>query len=344
MQEEFVTINFRVLFGVLWKEKWWIILFPVIAGLVGLFYAFSVREEFVSHGKILPEIQGKSGGLAQFSGIAALAGVDLGSAAAGGADAIRPDLYPDVITSTPFYLELLKINVKDRENQDYTFENYYHKIIEEGKEPDKEFLKEVPVKEEGIVVVNMLNENRLEDLRSRITSSIDKKTGIISISAKMPDPVVAAEVTKFAMGYLMSYVKEYRTEKLKRDVEYLRDQVSSSRGKYYSTQEKKASYSDQFQMGTIREQSADVQRERIESEYRLTSSFYNELLKKLEEAKFKLHQETPVFQILEAPVVPNLKSEPRKALILLLALFLGGIFSLCFILIKEQNFRQIFKS
>ena len=71
--------------------------------IVGIIYAYSLKEEFVSEGKILPEVQSKAGGASQFAGLAALAGVDLGGAS-GGSDAVRPDLYPDVLKSTPYFL------------------------------------------------------------------------------------------------------------------------------------------------------------------------------------------------------------------------------------------------
>lgn len=340
--EEEINIDFKALFRVIWKEKWWVILITGIVTAAGITYSLLAREEFEAKGKILPEIQGKgSGGLSQFAGLASLAGVDLSSMGGSGMDAVRPDLYPDVITSTPFYLELLKTEVHTRENKKMSFEEYYHSVLEEGSKPEEDFLKKYPVKEDGIIVVNRLSEIRLKDLRNRVSASIDKKSGVISIISKMPDPVVAAEIAKFAMEYLMVYVKGYRTEKLRQDVDYLRDQVDVSRGKYYSTQEQKARYSDQFQ--DMRLQSADVKRERIDSEYRLSSSFYNELLKKYEEAKFKLHQETPVFKVLEPPVVPTLKSEPRRSFIALASMFLGGILAFGIVLIKRGNWRAVLK-
>ncbi|MDT4876136.1 hypothetical protein FQZ97_1115560 [compost metagenome] len=91
----------------------------------------------------------------------------------------------------------------------------------------------------------------------------------------------------------------------------------------------------------MRLQSADVRRERIESEYRLSSSFYNELLKKYEEAKFKLHQETPVFKVLEPPVTPAKKSEPKRSIIILISAFLGGGVSLITVIFKGENYRSI---
>lgn len=341
--EEEISIDFKAFLRLIWKEKWWLFLITASLVVLGVVYAVTAREEFDAQGRILPEIQGKGGGgLSQFAGLASLAGVDLSSMSTGGVDAVRPDLYPDVITSTPFYLELFKTEVITRDNKKMTFEQYYHTIIEENEEPEKRLLTKYPVKEEGIIVVNRLNEIRLKDLRQRITASIDKKSGVISINTKMPDPVVAAGVTRFAMEYLMNYVKNYRTQKLRQDVDYLGNQVATSRGKYYSTQEKKARYTDQFQ--DIRLQSADVQRERIESEYRMSSSFYNELLKKYEEAKFKLHQETPVFQVLEPPVTPVKRSSPKRAVIALGSLVFGVFFAIGFILIRKGNYREVFIS
>lgn len=341
MREE-NSIDIKAFFRILWEEKWWVIVITTIVTGLGIIYALKAREEFKSEGKILPEIQGRGGrGLGPFGGLASLAGVDLSSIGASGGDAVRPDIYPNVISSTPFYLELFKTQVHTKENQLLTFEQYYHSEIEEGIAPDGKLLQKYPVKEEGIIVVNRLDENRVKALRERITANIDMKSGMITISSKMPDPVVAAETAKFAMEYLMEYVKNYRTEKQKSEVEYLADQVLASQGKYYSTQEKKARYTDQFQ--DMRLQSADVQRERIESEYRLSSSFYNELLKKYEEAKFKLHQETPVFQVLEPPVAPVLRSEPRRAFIALASMILGGMLAIGIVLIKRVNWRAFLK-
>lgn len=341
MQEEILTINFRELFRILWKEKWWVVLITLLFAVLGGIYAFNVREEFVSSGKILPEVSGKGGGLSQYSGLAALAGVDLGAIGASGTDAMRPDLYPNVISSTPFYLNLLKAKVRTKENKEFTFEQYYQSVIEEGKKAEEKILKKYPVKEEGIIVINQLNELRLKNLRERVTSSIDKKSGVITITTKMPDPVVAADITQFAMKYLMNYITNYRTEKYKMDVDFLGEQLSGARGKYYSNQQKRASYADQYQMGAMRLQSADVQRERLESDYRMSSTVYNEILKKYEEAKFMVHKETPVFKVLEPPVVPVLKSEPKKAFIIAIFVILGGILGCIFVILRRANYKKI---
>lgn len=341
-EDDSSSISYKALFKIIWKEKILFFLIPIVVGGLGLWYAFSLQEEFTANGRILPELQSKGGKFGGLQGLASLAGLDLGNIE--GTEAIRPDLYPDVLKSTPFFLELFKQTVTTRDNKQISFENFYHSVVEQGREIPEKYTKKFPVKENGFLVLNPVNETRIENLKKRIQVGIDKKSGIINISVKMPDPVVAAGVARFSMIYLTEYVTRYRIDKAKKDLSFLEEKVDAARGKFYSTQTKKAQYSDQFQLPTMRLQSADIQRERLESEYRMSSAFYNELLKKYEEAKIKVQQETPVFQVLEPPVVPTKKSEPKKASILLVALFLGGILGILVILVKNKNYKQVIVS
>lgn len=340
--EDIITINFKTFFQVLWKEKVLFILIVLLFASLGLWYAFTAQEQFVSEGKILPEIQSDKSKLGGLSGLASLAGVDLGSSM--GTEAIRPDLYPDILKSTQYFLDLFKQKVTTKTNKSIVFEQYYHEIIEKGSKIEEKKLSKFPVKENGFIILNGLSEDRMKDLRERIQATIDKKSGVISVSVKMPDPVVAATIARFSMVYLTDYVTQYRTDKAKKDLDFLEERVNAARGKFYSNQTKKAQYGDQFQLPTIRLQSADIQRERIESEYRMSSSFYNELLKKYEEAKINLQKETPVFQVLDPPTAPTQKSEPKKSIILLFSLFLGGFIGTVFVLFRKQNYKKVIEN
>ena len=324
---------------VIWKEKWIVIVIGLLTTLGGGYYAFTAQEEFESQGKILPEIPpSATGSLGSLAGALGLSGIDLKNAT----EAIRPDLYPEVLKSTTFYLDLMKQPVVTRTNQQLTFEEFYHRVVEENEEIDTTLLKKFNVEAKGFYVLNRINENRIKDLRKRIFSTYDRKAGVISINVKLPDPVVAATVAKFSMDYLTEYVINYRTQKNRREVDFLAERLEIARGKYYSNQAKKAQYSDQFQANTIRLQAADVQRERIQAEYNTSSSFYNSLLTKYEEAKIKLHQETPVIKVLEPPTAPTRKSEPRRSVIVAIAGLLGGFFGVLIALIRKKNYKQVF--
>lgn len=339
-QDDIITIDFKAFFSILKKEWWVILLITTIIIVAGGWYAFTAREEFVSEGKILPEMSSGSG--SSLGGLASLVGIggfEMGLK--NNTEAIRPDLYPDLIQSTPFFLELFKQPVITKNGDSLNFESYYHQIIEEDKDPEEVDTELFKGKPEGVIVVNRVTEGRIKDLKGRITGNIDKKSGVINISVKMPDPVVAAGLARYAMNYLTTYVTEYRTEKSKQEVDFLGRKVAAARGDFYKDQARKATYADQFAAPTIRLQAADIQRERLESEYKLSATVYNELLKKYEEAKIKLQQETPVFQTLEPPVAPTLKSEPKKSIILLASAFLGFFLSVIVALVIKSNYKKV---
>lgn len=338
MERQF-NLDFFAFISLLKREKWWIFGISFCFVVLGIFYTIFARKEFTSSGKILPEMQGSSN-LSGLSGLAGLAGINIGSMNSN-IDAVRPDLYPDVINSTPFFLELLKTTVTTVGGEKETFEDFYHTYVEDKEELEEEYIKTYSVKLEGIVLLSKLNERRLNDLRERVYAELDRKTGIISIVVKMPDPIVAAEVTRFSMNYLMNYIINYRTEKNSNDIKYLEEQLSKAKDKYYKDQKKKAVYSDEFQAPSIRLQSADMMRERINSEYTLSSGVYTDLSKKLEEAKLKLRQEAPVFKVLEPPVAPNSKSSPKGVIICFVSLFLGVTLSICLILFKGGSYKDI---
>ena len=337
-----ININFKALWQVLKKEKWLIIGVTTLFTIGGGFYAFSLKEEFKSEGKILPELQSKGGSMGQFAGLAALAGVDLGSAS-GGSDAVRPDLYPDVLKSTPFFLRLFQEKVKNKNNREISFQEFFDIVVLDGELKEKDLINKFP-KSENYISFNRQTEKNIKDLKERILCTYDKKAGVISISVKMPDPVVAANVARFSMNYLSDYIISYRTEKQKRDLDFLAERLNAAKGKYYITQSQKASYTDQMPLNALRLQSADLQRERIESDYKISSTFYNSLLQKYEEAKLKIQQETPVIKVLEPPVVPNLKSEPNKAIIILSFWLVGLFISIVIVINKDGSFKKIIKS
>ncbi len=341
-KKDIVSIDFNALFKIIWKEKVWIILITLLFAIRGVYYALTAREEFVSTGKILPEYQSKSGGLGQFAGLASLAGIDVSSAAGGGSDAIRPDLYPDVLKSTPFFLDLFKIKVKTKDNKEMTFSQFYDTFVLDNDIKQENTKIKFPTSNQYITV-SYQTEKNLKDLRERISAVIDKKSGLITVTVKLPDPVVATIITDYGMNFLTNYITNYRTEKAKRDLNFLAGRLDAAKGKYYTNQAQKAQYSDQYQLSMMKLQAADLQRERIESEYKISSTFYNTLLQKYEEAKLKLQQETPVIKVLEPPVVPNKRSEPKRAIIVILNAFLGGILGVILGLIRKKNYKLVIK-
>jgi uncharacterized protein involved in exopolysaccharide biosynthesis len=365
MEEKEITIDFSALWKLLLIEKWKIFLSGIIFSILAAIWVFNKPNEYTSTTSVMPELEstGIGKGLSKYAGLASLAGINLSDMA--GSDAIRPDLYPNVINNTTFFLFLLEQKVKLSSGQEIKFEDFYfnaYKIDLEAEvgakgKNDLGYIDKIrnilgiglPALSNNLreksefVFLSKTKGEVIEDLMKKVTANMDKKTGIISVSAEFPDPIVSAQVAKISMDYLTTFVTNYRTEKAKHDVNFLAERLSEAKGKYYNTQAKKAQYSDQFSAPTIRLQSADIQRERIESDYRVTSSFYQELLQQYETAKLKVQQETPVFKTLQQPVVPFKKSGPKRVIVVLFSVFFGFFFALFLILLKNERYKKVLK-
>ncbi len=115
------------------KESRWLVLrFVLVFLVIGAVYALSKPNVYTSQVTVMPEAQsagaGRLGGLGSLAG---LAGISLDNL--GGQDAIRPDLYPTVLQSIPFALNLLKQSVYSSElKAKLTLEEFIRQMGEKG--------------------------------------------------------------------------------------------------------------------------------------------------------------------------------------------------------------------
>ena len=55
-------------------------------------------------------------------------------------------------------------------------------------------------------------------LSKRISVSVDKKTGVTTLSVTMQDPLISASLTDTVMHCLQNYITDYRTNKARHDL------------------------------------------------------------------------------------------------------------------------------
>ncbi len=315
----------------------------IVFGILGTVYAFTAQKEFESKVVVLPEIQSMGGSkLGGLGALAGLAGLDIGSI--GGTEAIRPDLYPNVTQSLPFVLYLLQQPVYISESKKRQTVQAYFESLNQGM-LDNIFGSEEKVKPKldpqqfsKAVELNIKQENLIKDLQKRIVTTFDRKTGIITINVKMPDPVVAATIARLSVEYLKEYVTTYRTDKTRKQLKFLEKQVSEAKGRVQSTEASLASYRDRNSFLVMN--TAKVTEQRIQSEFMLAQNVYNGLVQQYEQMKIKVEEETPVFKMLEPPKIPLKKSEPKRLIIIMLFTFIGA-FGVLFLVFAKQFLTKI---
>lgn len=319
------------------KSRWiilkWITAFLVIGGI----YAFSLPNQFTATVRVMPELktQGGAGGMGDLKSLAGLAGVNLDNLS-GTSEAIRPDLYPDIVQSLPFRLHLLKqpIRVKDGQKpellQAYLRDQHKNNILNRiaalfGNEEEE---PQTTQSNEPEIRLTKLQETLSKKVGENVSAAIDKKSGIVTITAQMPDPLVAAIVAKQTLDYLTNYVTDYRTGKSRKQVQFLTQQVNNARQRYQGAEYAVSSYRDRSRNLFL--ETAKIEEQRLQSDYLLAQTVYNDLSKQLEQAKIKVQEEAPVFQVLEPAQVPLKKSGPKRLLIVIGFIIIGVIAGLTF--------------
>ncbi len=346
-EEEYDEIDIMDLVRKLFQDWKLILKWCGIAAVVGLVIAFSIPKKYTVSSKLAPETVSKGAG-GSLGSLASLAGINLGSMST--ADAVYPDLYPDIVSSTPFVVELFPVQVKFKDGKQPAQSDYYTYLKNYTRVPWWSALIRVPFKVlgwfmglfreeveevEGYASLNPEHLTQEQDkvakaIRGSISLVVDKKTSVISLNVVSQDPMVATVISKEVIDRLQTYVANYRTEKSRKDLDYYQKLYEEARQEYFASQQRYASYVDRNQNVVL--QRVRIEQERLQNEMNLNYQLYNACAQQLQAAKAKVQQETPVFTIIKPPQVPLKRSKPSKFTILFASVFLGAVFAAVWVL------------
>lgn len=319
-----------------------------IAVFVGIIVAFSIPKEYSTSVTLAPETSAKSAG-GGMGALAAMAGINLGSSS--GEDALSPELYPDIVSSTPFLIELFDVKVVDKKGKMNT--TLYNYLDEHQRAPWWGVIVSAPFKALGWTVSLFkdapteggnvkLDPFRLTQdeatiagaLSKRISVSVDKKTGVTTLAVTMQDPLISAALTDTVMRCLQNYITDYRTNKARHDLAFTEKLHKEAESDYYAAQQKYARYSDGNQ--NIILQSYRAEQERLQNEMTLAYGIYNQMAQQLQMAKAKVQEITPVYTVVQPATVPLKPAKPNKIMILIGFVFLAGVGSIGWILFVKD--------
>ncbi|NID11667.1 Wzz/FepE/Etk N-terminal domain-containing protein [Fibrivirga algicola] len=332
--EDVIEIRLSDIVNFLKRSRRAMILGAVVGGVLGALYAFSLPNQYTSQISVLPELQTKAGAnLGSLGSLAGLAGIDVGSMG-GGADAVKPDLYPNIINSVPFALSLFSQPVYPTSSKrPVSFATYWQQQQGTGllswlstSKPDESRLPADTISSGGALQLTKAQEAMQQAVSDKVSASFEKKSGVLTIVSTMPDPVVAARVASLTLDYLSNYVTTYRTEKSRREVAFLTKQVSSAKQRYQAAEYALSAYRDQNRSVFLN--TAKIEEQRIQAEFLLSQELYNTLSKQTEMARIKVQEETPVFKVLEPAQIPLRKSGPKRTIIMGISVLMGGIIML----------------
>lgn len=327
-----------------------------IAAIVGVIVAFSIPKEYTASAVLVPETSSNKNSLGGLGALASMAGINMGSMS--DADAVNPDLYPDVVSSVPFVIGLFPVEVGtiDGELQTDLYDYLKNHIRQPWwgvalSAPFKAlgwgmslFREKMPESDGSNVDPFRLkpDENRIvEALGRRVLVAVDKKNSLVTLSVTMQDPLVAATLADTVMRNLQTYVTDYRTNKARNDLKFTQQLYDEAQRDYYVAQQRYARYMDANQ--NVVRRSVRTEQERLQNEVNLAYNVYNQVAQQLQLARAKVQESTPVYAVVKPASVPLRAARPSKTLILAGFVFLAFAMAAGWILFGREacaRFRQ----
>ena len=304
--------------------------------IIGVIVAISIPKQYTVEVTLSPEMgNNKGGGL---SGLAASflgSGVSMGD----GTDALNASLSADIVSSTPFLLELSNMKVPVSGSEEISLSSY----LDEESSPWWSYVigfpgmviggvKSLFIEDEdesifsdkasqGTIELSKKESQKIESLKKKIVASVDKKTSMTSVTATFQDSKVAAVVADSVVKKLQEYIIDYRTSKSKEDCLYLEKLFKERQQEYYEAQRKYANYMDSHD--NIILQSVRTEQERLQNDMSLAYQVYSQVAGQLQVARAKVQEEKPVFAVVEPAVVPLYPSGTSRKVYVLVFVFLS---------------------
>ena len=303
--------------------------------VIGIIVAISIPKQYTVEVTLSPEMgNNKGGGL---SGLAASflgSGVTMGD----GTDALNASLSADIVSSTPFLLELSAMEIPISKNEVMALSIY----LDEESSPWWSYVIGFPgmviggVKSlftggdepisydkasQGAIELSKKELKKIETLKKMISASVDKKTSMTSVAVTFQTPRVAAVVADSVVKKLQEHIIDYRTSKAKEDCGYLEKLFKERQQEYYAAQQKYADYLDSHD--NIILQSVRAEQERLQNDMSLAYQVYSQVASQLQVARAKVQEEKPVFAVVEPAVVPLEPSGTSRKVYVLVFIFLS---------------------
>ena len=320
----------------LWESRKTLLIASGIAAVLGVVIALTTPRQYTVTVTLAPE-SGKSGG-GSLSGIASMLGMG-GFSMGSDADALNVMLYPNIVSSTPFILDLMDTPVKtiDEKQPDTTLTGY---LTEYTKKSLMGTVISLPFKAIGGVISLFKEEEPevtgpgtidpfqltkdqakiAEEIKKLIVANVDKKTGITTVSVTMQDPMVAAMLTDTVLLKLKQHITKYRVSKAEDDCKYWENINNQRRDEYYAKQKEYAEYVDANKNVVL--QSVQIEQERLQNDMQLAYQVYSNVATQLQMARAKVQEAKPVFVIVEPASVPLQASGTSRAMTVIGTIFL----------------------
>ena len=289
------------LFNVLWINKLFLAAWTGLVFLISIIYSLTLTNIYTAETTLAPSASSDmSSNLSQYAGLASMAGISLPGSSSGISD---KDLALSLLKSKGLLQRLIdKHDILPDLIAAYDWDLTSNSVIYDSDLYDE--IKNVWVRDVNppYKLVPSTQE-AYEFYDEAITVSEDIKTGVISLKVDHLSPEIAYQWSLLLIQEVNEYVADMRINEAQLSIDYLNDQI-----KITPYPELRALFYELIQQHT-----QTMMLAKVRPEYALTT--------------------------LDAPLIPEEKSAPKRVLIVILSALLGGILGTLLILIRFYAYK-----
>lgn len=265
----------------------------------------------------------------------------------GNEDAISPLLYPDLLKSPNFVVNLFPIQVRTKDGTVAT--NYYDYMKRHQKAPFwiqyilapiKEFVSPTKVgkpfkgtEEVDVRHLDKIQQDVANAIIGNLSCSVNKKTDAITITVKDQDPEVCATIGDSVLGRMQRFIVDYRTKKARNDYAYFKKLSDDAKRSYEDIRRNYARKSDANMDVTLKAVNSEI--EDMENEMQLRYNTYTALATQAQAAQAKIQENTPAFTAITTATVPIKPAGPKRTIISLAVTMLAALIITVRVLMKD---------
>ena len=315
----------------------------ILFAVFGVILALVSPTKYTASATFVPQLsEGQTN--SSLGGLASLAGINLSAIMGSQPQDISPSLYPQIAESIPYRLALLEAKVGPN---DTSFRNYI--LDQSSGSAILPLLKKYTIGLPGLLLNKQTDNNEpLDNTLFQITEEdkdlfeflaqvasieVDDQEGLVSISVEFADRMVAAQLAQAATDLLQNNIIAFKSQSARNNLDFIKRQYESKRQEFEQIQDSIAVFKDQNL--NITSSLYQNQLTRLESQFSVTSSVFQELAGQVEQAKIQVNKDTPIFTIIEPVSVPLDRSKPKRTMMVIIWTFLGGVFSVGWVLVKS---------
>ena len=294
-------IDLRELWNVIWQGKWIIIATTTVFAIAAVIYALGLPNIYKSTATLIPttgeEQSGAAALAARFGGLASMAGVSLG-----GSGIDKTKIAIETLKSREFLSEFInKHKLKPEILAAKSWDARNNKIVYNNEVYNPETKTWAwKTKSQWKKETQPGDQEAISEFLKNININHNEKSSLVNISASHLSPFVAQQWVQWLISDINQHMRKQDIAEANKSIGYLTKKLEET-----SLAEMQKIFYELIEAQTKTKMLAEI-------------------------------RDQYVLKIIDAPLVPELKDKPKRALICMVSVVLGGLLGVMFVFLKKM--------